>query len=473
MTTSLAQLLRPMTADELRARIISGLQTAGFPTSDWATTKQGGLENGNVDMVAGVLADLQGKKLADAIMGGFLDFAIGPWMTLLAKRYYQIDRTPATFTIQKVFLICADTAGPYTIQPGDLLVTGPTGNHYRNIDGATLPSGGGISLQFQAETAGAAFADPAATLTTLVTSLPGVTVSNQRSMTPNPAALVTGSKSTGTIIPTVPIFPTVPEADNFRVKIETDGIVGTAYYSVSIDNGKTYSPPALLLPIQAVPGSAMFVALNNPANSQSFKTGDVFFWGATPILQQGSDEESDARLVARCRARYLTLSDVPTSATVVLWARQAAPEVARVRVAADPNAANRMVVYISGSAGAAVPSTVVVVQKYITDRLDSTEGATVLPVDLRTIAPSGKVQAPRLQLTAVQVQANLNWLAYLASVDIGGIVRLAELQQAVMDAGAKNFSALSIGGSPNLVMGPTEVPQAVSSLTSLLTWEAV
>jgi hypothetical protein len=472
VTTSLAQLRTPLTADELRARIISGLQAAGFPTSDWATTKQGGLENGTVDMAAGTLADLQGQKLADAISGGFLDFAVDEWMTFLARRYYKLDRSLATFTIQQLQLVCAPTAGPYTINAGELVVTGPTGNHYRNLEGASLAQGGGVLMQVQAEEAGASFADPIDTLTTLVTSLPGVTVTNPRSMVPTPAALVNGTGSTGLIVPLPPLFPTAILADTFRLRIEGSGQVGTALYSISTDNGKTYSEPLLLQPSQEIPGGAFVIAEEDPTNSLSFRQGDVFFWAATSILQQGADEESDARMAARCRARWLTLSDVPTSGTVALWARQAAPEVVRVKVVSEPSAANRMLVYISGSAGPAAPLTVVTVQQYITARLTPPEGATVLPVDLRRVSPSGTVVAPRGALAQVQAQADLNWLAYLASVDIGGTIRLAELQQAVMDAGATNFSGLSIGGSPNVVMGGTEVPLAVSSLTSLLSWQA-
>jgi hypothetical protein len=470
--TTLAQLRQPMTADELRARIVAGLQAAGFPVRDWPPTKAGGLENGTIDMVAGTLADLEGQKLADAISGGFLDLAVGRSATFLAKHYYRIERVPATFTVQTIQLICAATAGPYSINTGDLVVTGPTGNHYRNLDGGRLESGRALSLLFQAEGAGAAYADPIDTLTILVTSLPGVIVTNPRLMNPSPAALVTGTRSTGQIIPLTPITLTAPLADNFRVRIDESGQVGSARYSVSIDNGKTYSTSMVLQLIQAVPGGAVILAKEDPSSAQPFIADEVFFWAATPIVQQGSDEETDERLASRSRARWLTLSDVPTPGTVALWAREAAPEVARVRVVSEPNLASRMLVYVAGSAGAAAPATVVAVQRYITDRLTPPEGATVLPVVLHTIVPAGSVLAPRNRLADVQAAAEQNWLAYLATVDIGGTVRLAELQQAVMDAGAMNFSGLTIGGAPNIVLGGTEVPRATGTLTTLLNWQA-
>jgi hypothetical protein len=352
-------------------------------------------------------------------------------------------------------------------------VTGPTGNHYRNVEAGKLESGGLLLLNFQAEAAGASYADPVDTLTTLVTSLPGVTVTNPRLMTPAQAALVNGVQSTGLILAYTSAAPILPLADSYRILITATGNVGTAQFSYSTDNGKTYSAPAILRPAQSLPGGADVIAVNDPSVSPSFYRNEVFFWAATPIIQQGSDEESDARLATRCRARWLTLSDVPTPGTVALWAREAAAEVVRVRVVSEPSAANRMLVYVSGSAGPAAPATVVAVQTYITARLTPPEGATVLPVDLHTIVAAGSVQAPRTALAAVQAQADLIWEAYLASVDIGGTVRLAKLQQAVKDAGAKNFSALSIGGSPNVVLGSSEVPVPSGSLSTALSWQAV
>jgi hypothetical protein len=135
-----------------------------------------------------------------------------------------------------------------------------------------------------------------------------------------------------------------------------------------------------------------------------------------------------------------------------------------------------MLVYVGSSSGRAAPSTVVAVQAYVTARLDPSEIANVLSVDVRAITPSGTVQVPRLQLAAVQTLAEQKWTDYLASIDIGGTVRLAELQQAVKDAGALDFSGLAlVGGSPNVVLGANQVavPPDGSTLINTLFWEPI
>ena len=488
MTASLDSLRAPLTADQIRARVMSGLQGAGFPTSDWAPTAQGGLESGIVDMAAGAIADLVGAGLGAAIDGGFLDLAAGDWLTFLAQQFFLLDRNPATKTVQAITLICSRAAGPYTVQPGELVVIGAgsiTGaNRYRNTEGGTIPSGAGtadvpaVVLQFEAENPGSAYDDAPGTVVTLVTSFPGVAVKNSRILTPSPAALMTGSASTGQIFPSAtPGF--TPSAERYRLLITVSGQGATAPFAqcmLSLDDGKTYQGPFFADAVVDLVDGSRITFVDSPFTNPSFVAGDVFFWANTSILAQGSDEESDARLAARCRARWLTLSDVPTSGTVELWAKAAAPEVARVRVLADPNAALKMLVYLGSSAGRASPGTVVAVQEYITARLEPPEAANVFSVDTRAVAVTGNVKVPRLKLADVQTAAEKNWTAYLASLDIGGTVRLAELEQAVMDAGALDYSSLALtGGAPNLTLGTSEVavPPDGSTLLNALLWEPV
>jgi baseplate J-like protein len=489
-TAALATLLLPLTKDAIRARIISGLQGAGFPTGDWAPTAQGGLENGVIDMVAGALADLLGSKLALAIAAGFLDFGTGDWLAFWAKQFYLLDRNPATSTIQAITLTCAVEAGPYTVAAGDLIVIGAGSidgaNRYQSIEGGTIPKGAGILsdvsavvLQFQAESPGAAFDDAPLTITTLVTSLAGVTARNARILTPSPAALVTGGASTGQIRPFQTVAGVAPDQDRFRIWITASGQgqSGTlAQFQLSTDDGLTWIGPLTAAPIWNFAGGCSVAFEDSPLTSPSFVAGDVFFWANTSILTQGSDAETDTRLATRCRSRFLTLSDVPSVGTVEIWAKTAAPEVARVRVLSDANVANTMLVYLGSSSGRASPGTVIAVQKYISDRLDSLEAANVFSVDTQAVAVTGSVQVPRLSLVAVQTQAEKNWTDYLASIDIGGTVRLSELQQAVMDAGALDYSALVItGGSPNLTIGSSQVavPPDGSTLFNALGWEPV
>lgn len=498
MTTSLADLISQMTKAQLREMIRSGLQGQGLPTSDWTPAAQGGIENGAIDMVAGTLADLEGAKLAEAIRGGHLGLAAGDWMTFLAGSYYLNERNPATATVQAITLTCVVTAGPYVIVVDDLVVSGASGNKYRNIEAGVLQPGASIVLRFQAEAPGASYNDAAETLTTLVTSLPGVTVVNKKIFTPNPAALVAGSASKGLLYVQEIPQPSIGDAsasaqsstsigqafsqsfavskDRFRVRITKTGKVGTAKFSISVDDGRTWSEQAIAVGLVDTQYGVRLLFTDNPATSSSFVDGDIFFFAATPIVQQGSDAETDPRLAGRSRARWLTLSDVPSPGTVELWAKTASPEVARVKVLADTNAANRVLVYIGSSAGRAAPDTVVAVQQYVSDRLDPDEGATVQSVAIYEVVVTGSVKVPRLLIAQAQQDAERLWTTYLASVDIGGAVRLSELQQALKDAGAIDYDNLVItGGSPNVVIAQDQVasPKDGTTLLTALIWEAI
>lgn len=456
MTASLASLRAPFTVDQVRQRILSGLTAAGFPVSDWAPTSAGGIENGIIDAVAGTLANLGAQKLADAISSGFLDFGRGAWLAFWAKQFYLVEKNAATSTIQAITIKCAPDAGPYTVAVGDLIVIAAgsaTGaNRYRNIEGGVIPSGAGVLRsipeviwQFQAENPGSAYSDPPDTILTLVTSLAGVLIRNSRILTPSPAALVTGGGGRGQVIPYQSTPGTPPRQDRFRIRITKSGQVtgaAIAQFVFSTDDGATWSSPQSVASLLDLPGGCSVSFLESVVTGNSFLEGDVYFWGNVAILQQGSDEESDARLAGRCRARWLTLSDVPSSGTVELWAKLAAPEVARVRVVSDPNAANRALVYIASSAGPAAPATVVAVQAFISARLDPNEAANVLSVSTRAIPVAGGVSVPRLALAAVQTKAQALWSAYLAGIETGGTARLAELEQAVIDAGAVDYSGL-------------------------------
>jgi Baseplate J-like protein len=492
VTATLTELRSPLTQEQVRQRILNGLLAAGFPTSDWAPTAQGGIENGLVDMVARTLVEkMGGAKLAAAIDSGFLDFAVGLWLDFWGQHFYGLTRAPASHTVQAITLTNAFGAGAHTVAAGDLVVMGAGttegANHYRSLEAAVIPDGAGVVpsvppvvLRFQAENPGSSYDDAPDTIVTLVTSLAGVTAINRRILFPAPAAIVTGGGSRGQVVPSQTTPGEPPVQDRFRVEITASGngsAAPLAQFRYSTDDGESWNGPYAASSAFLIPGGCTVAFQDSPTNP-SFVVGDVFFWGNTSILEQGSNAETDERLVGRCRARWLTLSDVPSSGTVEIWAKLAAPEVARVRVYADPNTANRMLVYVGSSSGRAAPATVVAVQKYITDRLDPSEAANVLSVVARSIYPTGTVQVPRLQLADVQTAAEQLWTDYLASVDIAGTVRLAKLKQALKDAGATatDYSSLALtGGSPNIVLGDNHVPVPPDGQTLIdaLTWEPI
>ena len=131
---TLGQLLQAVTSAQIQAQILSGLQSNGFPVTDWET---GGVARTLITAEAGAQATLA-ALIPQITAGGFLSTSTGDWLTLLAHEQYELDRNPATYTIGRETLICASSAGPYTIVPGELSFRGLTGNIYNNTSGGTL-----------------------------------------------------------------------------------------------------------------------------------------------------------------------------------------------------------------------------------------------------------------------------------------------------------------------------------------------
>jgi hypothetical protein len=104
------------------------------------------------------------------------------------------------------------------------------------------------------------------------------------------------------------------------------------------------------------------------------------------------------------------------------------------------------------------------------------EGVNVKSAAARAITPAGVVTVPRAQLASAQQSADIAWLAYLASVDLGGVVVLAKLEQTLEDAGAITFASITLNGvAANVQLATNEIAVAAAgtSLTATLSWRPV
>lgn len=495
---SLSDLRTLQTSAVIRARLAAALAADGQPVAQWTPSAYGGIENAVLDAASTALAKIVAPKLVQQVEMRFLDLSVGDALTIYAQKRYKTARNPATYTIQNVKLSSGPGAPTYTFGPGDLWMRGAGGNLYQSIDAVTVPTNaagrGGIDCRFQAQNPGSAYSDVAGTITQMVTAPAGVTGVNVRPALFAPTS-VTGTSS-GTIVATPlggtgPIEPTIR---SIRVRIESQGQIGTATFSYSIDEGVTWTaggpvPANLVIPNQA------FLTFSNGGNP-SFVAGDIFtLLVADSILQRGADEESDASLRRRCRLRWATLSDVPTEGLVTLWAYLASPEVVRVRVDADANTPGGMLVQLAAQGGPASPAAVIAVQDYITPRLRGYKDIpgppaangnlpteTVLASSARAYqvsvasSPQGVVTVSRAQLTAVQQKADANWDAYLAGLPIGGLIVFAELYQAIMDAGAGDVTGIQMnGGAADIQLASDQVAVIASgeTLTNALAWKAI
>ncbi|MDW8269357.1 MAG: baseplate J/gp47 family protein [Anaerolineae bacterium] len=123
------------------------------------------------------LADLEALRL-EITKGGYLELASGDWLDLVAENMYGLARQPAGFCRQTVRLTAQAGFGPYTIQPGQLWASTPSGLRFNNTQGGTLAQGGTLDLEFKAESPGAAYNVAPGTITVFNTPLPGVNIGN-------------------------------------------------------------------------------------------------------------------------------------------------------------------------------------------------------------------------------------------------------------------------------------------------------
>ena len=158
------------------------LSTPSFPVTAW---QAGSVPRTLAAFEAYVLQDF--SALVQAIAAGGiaainpatgLPWASGPWADLLGQNVYGLTRNPAVATIGLATLSDAQGQGPFTLAPGQLVASSTGGQQYQSTTGGTLPKNGTLQLSWQAIVPGAAGNVANGTITTLNTTLPGVTINN-------------------------------------------------------------------------------------------------------------------------------------------------------------------------------------------------------------------------------------------------------------------------------------------------------
>jgi uncharacterized phage protein gp47/JayE len=155
-----------------------------------------------VEIDAQAIADLTSLVAAIARSGFVTDQpgitgADGGWLDMVAQAVYGLTRQAAVAAVVQVVLTDAGGAGPFTIVAGQLWVAATSSlgtsspKRFTNVAGGVLAKNGTLTLAFQAESPGGAWNVGDSTITTLQTSLPGVTVNN-----PGPASLTTSGNDT-------------------------------------------------------------------------------------------------------------------------------------------------------------------------------------------------------------------------------------------------------------------------------------
>jgi phage-related baseplate assembly protein len=144
--------------------------------------------------------------------------------------------------------------------------------------------------------------------------------------------------------------------------------------------------------------------------------------GGTSLTTVAIDEETDAELAQRCRARWSTLSYAAPRLAYDFFARTADGDVSRVLVDDDnPAGPGTVYVYIAREDGVATSGDVTTVQAYIDTQRPSTADVTVFAATAQVQNFVGTIYVESTLLDAAkQAEIEDAIAAHINSLDIGG-----------------------------------------------------
>jgi hypothetical protein len=169
------QLITPLTPEQVKTKIYEILAILRAPTTNW---KPGGVTRLMIAAFA-IIASALSITISLIAKSAFLSTSEGAWRTLVARYVFGTERLAATFANGTILLTNAQ-GGSFTKQPGEIIVANQNGKTYRNTGMVVIPSGPGgtVTAPFAAEIAGTGANSGIGTVTTLVTTLTGVTITN-------------------------------------------------------------------------------------------------------------------------------------------------------------------------------------------------------------------------------------------------------------------------------------------------------
>jgi hypothetical protein len=179
MAVSLATLLIQETKAKIYETAINVAIAIGLPVSSW---QPGDPTRSLFHLESELLASLE-ENVAGFIASGFLDYATGDWLKILADQVYGVTVPEATAAAGDVVLTNTG-GGVYTIDAGDLTFKNTaSGKTYRNTSGGTLAAQVGITpgtltVSVTADEPGSDSSAGEDEIDDLVTTLLGVTCTN-------------------------------------------------------------------------------------------------------------------------------------------------------------------------------------------------------------------------------------------------------------------------------------------------------
>ena len=154
------------------AELKAYLDQYATPVDDW---EPGGVVRTIMEIDALALSDYAAYA-GNIARSGFVDTAQGAWLDALAGSFYNISRKSARAARYSLTLADTAGAGPYNLQPGDLIASSVSGLELTLDVPVNVPVNGSVAATFTAQQPGAAYNLPAGSYTVLKTPLPGLTV---------------------------------------------------------------------------------------------------------------------------------------------------------------------------------------------------------------------------------------------------------------------------------------------------------
>jgi hypothetical protein len=176
---ALTTLLAPITAAQARASAVAQLTSYGIPAASW---RAGGVFSTILTVATTIYAGLS-SVVTSALNAGFLPTATGAWLVALAHYVYGVTAQSATFGAG--FATFSNTGGGvYNYDAGGVIIQDLTsGNTF--VTTAPLSLGAGtpssptvVTVAIQAQAPGSLGGAPAGGITSLVTVMASVTVTN-------------------------------------------------------------------------------------------------------------------------------------------------------------------------------------------------------------------------------------------------------------------------------------------------------
>lgn len=288
----LSELFKSLSQADVMSSLIAIAQSLNLPATSW---QSGAIVRGVLATIAKLVANYT-QTTSTMNRGGFLGYAQGAWLDVLALAVYNVTRfqaTPATTTVT----IVNASATTYTNQAiGSWHFVNPsTGITYTNTVAFTLNGSSTLTgLAIQADTIGSAGNASPNAINALVTSLAGVTVTNPGVAIGNDAEVdgndgagnITGGLSARCILKLGALSPVGPKSayDYFARTVNPTG-------SVPVSSGSITQPsqPATktLVTTDPTTGNVVTTVANAGGAYANTRTGGLTS-SVTQLLNNGS-----------------------------------------------------------------------------------------------------------------------------------------------------------------------------------------